>query len=219
MNEEALKRTWLAHITDAASLGPSAIKELLLLSSTDRAHVSSVDVVGLGDDAYKVKIGYRHRPCPTVEVRYVEIGVRRHLKRDRPYADFEAAIERRQREMPDHLAGRKHNVDQFMYDKILDLVRRVTGYEGLMYGDLWVHSCKTLDEAKGAAVRGEGAHEGMVCFGYLTRAGEIAMQRFQITQFGPDAEPVYATGDCCGRPVQSGVGGAEAPGDGGVLRG
>lgn len=190
MNEEYLKRVWMNVVAEAAGLGPLAIREQAGKAHYDRAHVSSVEVYELGDHAYKVRVGYT--PLPTREIRYVEIGVRDNMPRDRPYALYEEFIAARQREMPAHLAGRTHNVDQFMHDKILELVRRRTGYEGLHYGDLWVHSCPTLTDAQAVLVRQEGAHAGMVAFGHLTRAGEIAMRKFMEVEFGPEAEPVYA---------------------------
>lgn len=66
-----------------------------------------------------------------------------------------------------------HNCDKFMTDIIMDKVRKVTGCT-LAYGDLWVHSCETLETAKN-----NGTHEGYVAFGPCSRQGEIAMNNYK----------------------------------------
>ncbi len=77
------------------------------------------------------------------------------------WEDNLAWMKSRQSEMPHHLRGLPVNVDEEVYMKWLNRVREVTGYTGLCVGDLWVS-----DTGKSLA------------FGYLTRSGEIAFNKY-----------------------------------------
>lgn len=75
------------------------------------------------------------------------------------------SMETRQASMPEHMRGRPVNVEQERYMDVLRHVREITGYDGLSPGDLWVN------------------HDGQVMgFGYLTRAGEIAMNKYHAVK-------------------------------------
>jgi hypothetical protein len=202
MNEERVKQVWLMAATDAAPLGPRAVQDQLEKAHYDNVRVASVVVVPLQDHAYKVRIGYHYNATP--ELRYVELAVRNPNIECGTWEGNLNWIKQRQAALAPPCRGLPHNCDEFMTRTITEKVKRDTGYTGLGMGDLWVHSCATLDEAKAVGCCGPAANEGMVAFGYLTRAGEIAFGKYlEVHQTATDGEPTYIRGDH-GGCVQSG---------------
>lgn len=220
VNEERVKQVWLSVATDAAPLGEKAVEDQLLKAHYDYVRVASVVVTALPDYAYKVRIGYHYNATP--EVRYAEIAVRNPNIESSEWQYNLDSIKSRQAMLPAPMRGLPHNCDEFMTRTITEKVKRDTGYTGLGIGDLWVHSCKTLDEAKAVGCCGPAANEGMVAFGYLTRAGEIAFGKYlEVHNTATDGEPTYIRGDHggCVQSGQSGGPGAVQTGPAGGAEG
>lgn len=194
INEERVKQVWLKVAADAAPLGSLAVKEQLEQAHFDNVQVASVAVVSLPDYAYKVRICY-HAYNAQADPRYAEIAVRNPNAESSDWACNLAFIRHRQDTLAPPVRGLPHNCDEFMTRTITEKVKRDTGYEGLSIGDLWVHACATLDEAKEIGRCGPAANEGMVAFGYLTRAGEIAFGKYlKVHRTATDGEPTYIRG-------------------------
>jgi hypothetical protein len=87
-----------------------------------------------------------------------------------------------QAKMAPHLRGAEINVTEGEYTRILDEIKKVTTYDGLAIGDIWVHKNFPGD------VLPQGPFSnpphatlltpGELSFGYLTRAGEIAVHKY-----------------------------------------
>lgn len=174
------KSMWVRLATEAAPLGKLAVQERLdKWAGQTGVEITSVAVAGKPKPGeFEVAVNFRNPNLLggtsdthhfVVDNPNVEFGQWEYTK------DF---ILRRQKDMPPHLAGLPHNVDEFLYGKIVDLVNRKTGYT-VAKGDLWAHSCDTLDAAENA-----GVHEGMVAFGAITSTGQIALDKYiEITGF------------------------------------
>lgn len=168
------KDMWVRLATEAAPLGKLAVQERL-----DKwAGQTGVEIISVAVAAkpkpgeFEVAVNFRnpHLLGGTSDTH--------HFLVDNPNVEFASYamtvdfIRNRQINMPPHLAGLPHNVEEFLYGKIVDLVWRKTGYTANK-GDLWAHACDTLDEAENAGVR-----EGIVAFGAITSTGQIALDKY-----------------------------------------
>lgn len=168
------KDMWVRLATEAAPLGELCVRERL-----DKwAGQTGVEIISVAvarkpkPGAFEVAVNFRnpHLLGGTSDSH--------HFFVDNPncechtYESTRQFIAYQQKAMAPHLAGLPHNVDEFMYEKILDRVRAATGYT-VARGDLWAHTCDTLDAAENA-----GVHEGMVAFGAVTGPGRIAMDKY-----------------------------------------
>lgn len=168
------KDLWERLATDAAPIGERAVREhLAKWAGSLGVQIRHIVVIKLdGPGEYKVGVNYMS-VWPGEGWRVHEFVVRNPNVVSSEY---------------------RHNVDQFLNDKILELVNKVTGYQ-VAVGDLWVHVCPTLAEAQA-----QPGNEGMVSFGALTRAGQIAFDRFLevrgITVPGPDEPQPYHAHTC-----------------------
>lgn len=174
MRLDKAKAVWEMLITTAAPLGKKAIEDY---------------VTKWGDtDGYKVRTVCATADGPPGRFTVHIVAVPTHTLEDATTVRFAvnnpnlcydtwernlAWIKQKQESMPPHLAGKPHNVDQFMTDTMLEKIRKATGYTGLTYGDLWFHSEPNIESAKA-----NGAHEGMISVGYLTKAGQIAFDKW-----------------------------------------
>lgn len=168
------KDMWVRLATEAAPLGELAVRERL-----DKwAGQTGVEIISVAvarkpkPGAFEVGVNFRnpHLLGGTSDTHHFFVDNPNIESTD--YAATKNFILSRQRDLAPHLAGLPHNVDDFMYGKIVDLVRRETGYT-VAKGDLWAHACDTLDAAENA-----GVHAGMVAFGAVTSTGQIAMDRY-----------------------------------------
>lgn len=168
------KDMWVRLATEAAPLGEQCVRERL-----DKwAGQTGVEIISVAvarkpkPGAFEVAVNFRnpHLLGGTSDSHHFFVDNPNVESVD--YAVTKNFTLGRQKAMAPHLAGLPHNVDEFMYGKIVDLVRRTTGYT-VARGDLWAHACDTLDAAENA-----GVHEGMVAFGAVTSTGQIAIDKY-----------------------------------------
>ncbi len=91
-------------------------------------------------------------------------------------------IKSRQGSSPPHLGGMEHNATEEVTRAVTEMIQRATGYT-VTLGDLWVRICDgtevaLVDDPSGGQ-RAVKHKSGDLCFGYLTRAGEIVMKKYQ----------------------------------------
>lgn len=186
------KKLWERLATDAAPIGKRAVEEhVRKWADSLGVQIRNVVVVKL-DGPGEYKVGVNYMGCGwDAKWEVYEFAVRNPNIISKDYEHNVEFIRHRQEYMAPHLRGLPHNVHQFLNDKIVELVNRVTGYS-IAVGDIWVHSCDTLEDAKA-----QPGNEGMVAFGALTRAGQIAFDKFLevrgIRVPGPDEEQKWLT--------------------------
>jgi hypothetical protein len=168
------KQMWVRLATEAAPLGKLAVQERLdKWGGQTGVEIISVAVAGkLNPGSFEVGVNFRnpHLLGGTNDTHHFFVDNPNLESTD--YKVTERFITDRQSHMAPHLAGLPNNVDEFMYNKIVELVSRVTQYT-VAKGDLWVHACDTL-----TAAENNGLHEGMIAFGAVTLAGQIALDKY-----------------------------------------
>lgn len=190
------KQLWVSLATDAAPIGERAVREYLdEWAGSLGVEIRNIVVKKL-DEHGAFAVGINYMGCgmsPGWEA--YEFVVKNPNVIHSTYEGNVDFIRRRQEHTAPHLRGLPHNVDEFMNGKIVELVNKVTGYE-VAVGDIWVHSCDTLGDA-----RAQPGNEGMVAFGALTRAGKIAFDKFLkvrgIEVPGPGEEQPYLKPHVC----------------------
>jgi hypothetical protein len=93
-----------------------------------------------------------------------------------------AFIRARQADMPPHLRGLEHNADEHTTNLVTAAVAAQTQVP-LLPGDLWVRETEAGDALVGGPFspppHATSVEAGQLAFGYLTRAGEIAVHKIQ----------------------------------------
>ena len=170
---------WKTQAFYAAPLGPKAIEDTIReIADNDDVDVAQVVVNPIGKkvQGYEVTVSHRDKGCDQAQT--LQITTFKLVNsRPKPITDWQEALEdmkQRQAEMPPHLRGRPINVSRQQYDHWLDEIRKVTGYDGLAYGDIWVHW-----EPKTPTT--ESPFCGTLSFGHLTRWGLIAYRKYTDT--------------------------------------
>lgn len=153
---------WMDQAHHRAPLGHKAVEDgIREIADYYRIEVLQVEFTPKPDHYLIVSIRHRDQQEPPSERTQWTAFTVRNPGITGPWEAMLRFIKQRQEEMPLHLRGKPHNADEETTRFALDQVRTKTGYEGLALGDLWVH-----------------VQEGMLSFGELTRAGEIAMHKY-----------------------------------------
>ncbi len=170
---------WVSLACEAASLGERGIKEYLIETGV----LNDVTPTTVTAQAQPVFDAFLDCVRPTFEVtvtysRENETGCFMFsIVQPEPHATYEKAVEAiAAQQVGEKAKGLPHNVDAFMDGKIREVVAKVTGYT-INPGDLWMH---VLDND--TAVDSSVLRCGLVSFGAITRAGEIAIQKYRRVQ-------------------------------------
>lgn len=164
--------TWKACAMAAAPLGALAVYEYLMSQGTTLGvDVRNIVTATNRFDPYKIEVAVNYINRETFGSMYgtYVFDVRSPNVEHADYATTATWIGWQQEETTDP----KHNVNEFIYGKIIELVRKVTKYT-VAKGDLWAHVHDTIEEAKRQPL-----HEGLVSFGSVTDCGTIALQKYK----------------------------------------
>ncbi len=171
--------SWVGLACEVASLGELGIKEYLLesgkLNDTTPTEVS-VRLSAFFDVFFDII-----RPTFEIAVTYSrENGTGCFIfavAKPEPHATYDKAVEAiAAQQVGARAKGLPHNVNAFIDGKMREVVSKVTGYT-INPGDLWMH---VLDND--TAVDSSVLRCGLVSFGPITRAGEIAIQKYRRVQ-------------------------------------
>lgn len=180
------------HLTSAAHyaapLGLKAVEDAVReMCEYEGLLVKDLKVTRHTDKYYRILVSINHvdKERPDDREQLTAFEVYNPNIKSAKWEDNLKHIKWRQGEMPPHLRGLEHNATQEQTDFVLDVIRKATGYDGLCYGDIWVHV------GDGVVLKPMGPFSlpphiqaidlsGRAAFGELTRAGEIAMRKYKV---------------------------------------